>query len=211
MAIWPALQLLSYEVPLRHLFRQEAVDWLGPENLGAQPYLEVPYRLVVTSACGFALLVAPFVILFWRKGKFPTAEAEVSIACLGLIVLETLFNFRHVRYIEPIIPALCLLLAIVLHRLLERPGAVRVATIVSLTLVLLAGFIQTKLQIDFRRKDFADEKVVAEELGVQQRQGMRTVLIKAVNAGSDFHFASFYLFYGQLRLRVTKYPVNENQ
>ena len=209
MAIWPAVQLLNYDVPLRHLFEQEVVDWLGPQNLGAQPYLEVPYRLAVTSACGFALLVAPFVILFWRKGKFPTAEAEVSIACLGLIVLETLFNFRHVRYIEPIIPALCLLLAIVLHRLLERPGAVRVATIVPLTLVLLAGFVQTKLQIDFRRKNFVDEKVVAEALGVQQRQGVRTVLIKAVKVGSDLHFSSFYLFQGNLRFPVTKYTVDE--
>ena len=81
----------------------------------------------------------------------------------------------------------------------------------SLTLVLLAGFVQTKLQIDFRRKDFADEKVVAEELGTRQRQGVRTVLIKAVNVGSDLHFSSFYLFQGNLRFPVTKYTVNEIQ
>jgi 4-amino-4-deoxy-L-arabinose transferase-like glycosyltransferase len=208
MAIWPAVQLLKYEVPLGHLYQQEVVDWLGPENLGSRPYLEIPYRLIVTSAGGVFLLSAPFVILFWRKERFSAAK-EISIVCLGLIALETLFNFRHVRYIEPIIPALCLLLAIVQQELFEQRRAVRVATTIFFTLLLLAGFIQTKLQIDYRRKNFVDEKRVAEELGRRQHEGVRTVLIKAVNVGNDLHFSSFYLFQGNLRFPVTKYAVDE--
>lgn len=209
MAIWPAVQFLNYEVPLRDLYHQEVVDWLGPENLGAQPYLEIPYRLIVTSACGFFLLVAPFVILFWRREKFATAASEISIICLALIALEVLFNFRHVRYIEPTIPALGLLLAIIFHRLLEQNRAARLSTALALTLLLLAGFVQTKLQIDFRRRDFADEKFVAEKLGTLQRDGVPTVLIKAVEVGSDLHFDSFYLFHGNLRFPVEKYTVEE--
>ena len=209
MAIWPAVQLLNYKVPLGPLFYDEVVDWLGPDNLGARPYLEVPYRLIVTSACGFFLLLAPFVVLFWRKEKFAAAAAEVSIVCLALVALEVLFNFRHVRYIEPIIPALCLLLVIVLHRLLERRGTVRVAVTLLLALLLLAGFAQTKLQIDYRRKNFADEKRVAEELSAMQQERVRIVLIKADKVGSDLHFGSFYLFHGELRSPIAKYTVDE--
>jgi hypothetical protein len=35
------------------------------------------------------------------------------------------------------------------------------------------------------------------------------VLVKAVNVGSDLHFASFYLFHGNLRFPVEKYTVEE--
>jgi 4-amino-4-deoxy-L-arabinose transferase-like glycosyltransferase len=210
MLIWPVSQILTFQVPYQHLFHQEVVDWLGPEHLGAQPYLEIPYRLIVTSASGFFVFAAPFAVLFWKKEKFGAAAREISILCLALIAIEILFNFRHVRYVEPIIPALCLLLAIVAERLLRYRRPVRIATITALAILLLAGFVQTELQIDFRRqKDFADEKLVAEKLGTLQQPGLRTVLIKAVNVGNDLHFASFYLFHGNLRFPVEKYSVDE--
>jgi 4-amino-4-deoxy-L-arabinose transferase-like glycosyltransferase len=210
MLIWPVSQILTFQVPFRHLFHQEVVDWLGPEHLGAQSYLEIPYRLIVTSACGFFIFAAPFVILFWKKGEFGTVAREISIACLALIVIEILFNFRHVRYIESIIPALCLLLAIVADRILRYQGFVRGTAIGVLAILLLAGFVQIKLQIDFRRqKDFTDEKRVAEELGTLQRRDVPTVLVKAVNVGSDLHFASFYLFHGNLRHPVERHSVEE--
>jgi hypothetical protein len=78
-----------------------------------------------------------------------------------------------------------------------------------LGLLLLAGFIQTKLQIDYGRKNFAEEKRVAEELGAMQRKGVRIVLIKAEEVGSDLHFGSFYLFHGELRSPIAKYTVDE--
>jgi len=210
MAIWPVSQILTFQVPFPHLFHQEVVDWLGPENLGARPYFEIPCRLIVTSACGSFILAAPFAILFLKKEEFGTSAREISIVCLALITVEILFNFRHVRYIEPIIPALCLLLAIVAERILRYRGVVRVATIVILAILLLAGFVQAKLQIGFRRqKNFTDEKRVAEELGALQQPGLRTLLVKAVKVGSDLHFASFYLFHGNLRFPVEKYSVDE--
>ena len=210
MLIWPVSQILTFQVPFRHLFHQEVVDWLGPEHLGAQPYLEIPYRLIVTSACGFFIFAAPLVILFWKKGEFGTAAREIAIACLALTVIEILFNFRHVRYIEAIIPGLCLLLAIVADRILRYQGFVRGAAIGVLAMLLFAGFVQTKLQIDFRRqKDFTDEKRVAEELGTLQRPDVPTVLVKAVNVGSDLHFASFYLFHGNLQFPVSRHAVGE--
>jgi 4-amino-4-deoxy-L-arabinose transferase-like glycosyltransferase len=210
MLIWPVSQILTFQIPYRHLFQQEVVDWLGPEHLGAQPYLEIPYRLIVTSACGLFILTAPFVILFWKKGEFGTPTREISIVCLALMAIEILFNFRHVRYLGPVVPTLCLLLAIVAERILRYRTLVRIATATILAILLLGGFIQTKLQIDFRRqKDFTDEKRVAEELGTLQRPNLRTVLVKAVNVGSDLHFASFYLFHGNLRFPVEKYTVEE--
>ena len=208
MLIWPVSQILTFQVPYQHLFHQEVVDWLGPEHLGAQPYLEIPYRLIVSSAGGLFLLAAPFTILFWKH--FGTPAREISIACLGLVAIEILFNFRHVRYIEPIIPALCLLLALVAERLCRARGIWRVATITVLAVLLLAGVIQTELQIYFRRqKDFSDEKVVAETLGTLQQPGLRTVLVKAIKVGNDLHFASFYLFHGNLRFPVEKYTTEE--
>jgi hypothetical protein len=212
MAIWPVSQILTFQVPFQHLFHQEVVDWLGPEHLGAQPYLEIPYRLFVTSASGFFIFAAPFVILFWKKGEFGTPVREISIACLALVAIEILFNFRHVRYIEPIIPALCLLLAIVVERILRYRGLARMAATAVLAILLLAGFVQAKLQIDFRRqKDFTDERLVAEKLGTLQQPGLRTVLVKAIKVGTDLHFASFYLFHGNLRFRVEKYSLDEIQ
>jgi len=210
MLIWPVSQILTFEVPYRHLFHQEVVDWLGPNNLGSRPYLEIPYRLIVTSACGFFIFAAPFLILFWKKEEFGAAAREISIVCLALVAIEILSNFRHVHYIEPIIPALCLLLAIVAERLLRYRGLVRVAAVAILATFLVAGFVQTKLQIDFRRqKSFADEKRIAEELGTLQQPDLPTVLVKAVKVGSDLHFASFYLFHGNLRFPVSRYTVDE--
>lgn len=208
MLIWPLSQILTGQIPYQHLFHQEVVDWLGPEHLGAQPYFEIPYRLIVSSACGVFIFAAPFVILF-RK-NFGRPAREISIACVGLMVIEILFNFRHVRYIEPVVPALCLLLAIVFERLLRCRPLVRNLTIAALATLLVAGFVQTGLQIYFRRqKDFTDEKVVAEKLGALQRTGLRTVLVKAINVGTDLHFASFYLFHGNMRQPVEKYSTEE--
>ena len=210
MAIWPLSQILTFQVPYQHLFHQEVVDWLGPEHLGAQPYLEIPYRLIVSSACGVFIFAAPFVILFWKQGDFGGPAREIAIACLGLMAIEILFNFRHVRYIEPVIPALCLLLAIVAEWLLRSRRLVNNAPIAALAILLLAGFVQTKLQIYFRRqKDFSDERVVAEKLGALQQSGLRTVLIKAINVGTDLHFASFYLFHGNMHYSVEKYSTDE--
>lgn len=209
MAIWPATQLLTYHIPWHQLFHQEVVDHLGPERLGANPYFEIPYRLVVTSACGLFLLLAPIAVLLWKRANFTATSVELSIVCLVLVSLEVLSNFRHVRYIEAIIPALCVLLAIVLLRFFEQRGAARLVAASLVAILFIAGLVQIELQIRFRRKDLADEKRVAEELGRLQREGVPIVLVKAVKVGSDLHFDSFYLFHGGLRFPITKCTVDE--
>jgi 4-amino-4-deoxy-L-arabinose transferase-like glycosyltransferase len=219
-AIWPVVQLVKYEMPLQSIFREEVGVWLGrPEHLGARPYFEIPFRLITTAWIGGGLLalVTPFVIIFWKRPGFPAAAREISILCLSMIALAVVFNFRSVRYMVPITPCLCLLLALIVHRFLERPRVIRIGTAIFLAVFLLVGVVQAKLQIQVRRKNVADEKRVAEELGSLQREDAevrpccpaQSVLIQAVQRGQDLLFDSFYLFHGNLRLPVVKYTVDE--
>ena len=228
-AIWPLVQLLKYHMPLKDVFHEEVVVWLGPEHLGARPYLEIPFRLSTTAWIGGGLFafVAPFIVLLWRKQRFSGATKELAILCVALIALAVLFNFRSARYIVPIVPSLCLLLAVVFHRFLEQRSPVRVAAAVLLAVILIAGVAQTEIQIYLRQKNarlqmnhgkirlrsaeknIANEKRVAEELGASQREGTKMVLIKAVQGGGDLLYDSFYLFHGNLRSPVAKLTVDE--
>jgi 4-amino-4-deoxy-L-arabinose transferase-like glycosyltransferase len=226
---WPLLQLARYGMPVRSVFREEVVVWLGPEYLGARPYLEIPFRLGVTAWIGGGLLasIAPLAVLVWRKQQFSAATKEIAILCLTTIALAVLFNFRSVRYIVPIVPSLCLVLAIVLERFFEQRSSIRRAATVLLALMLVIGFAQTEIQIflrqrngsikvvngkpalRIRKQNVADEKSVAEELGKLQQPDKKIVLVKAIKGGSDLLYDSFYLFHGNLRLPVAKLTVDE--
>jgi 4-amino-4-deoxy-L-arabinose transferase-like glycosyltransferase len=208
-SIWPAVQVLNYGMSFKSVYQQEVVDWLGSTHLASQPYLEIPYRLSVTSACGIFLLIAPFAALFWRKQDFTQPIKEISIVSLAFIGLAVITNFRSVRYIVPVIPALCLVLAIIIHRLLERKGSVRALGGGLAAVLLLEGFVQTKLNILYNRKDVAIEKRVAEELGALQEERTRMVLINARDEGASLLYNSFYLFHGNLRFPVTKFTADQ--
>jgi len=228
-AIWPVVQLIKYGMPVKSVFNEEVVVWLGPEHLGARPFLEIPFRLSSTAWIGGGLfaLIACFAVLFWKNQRFTSATKELAMLCLITVALAVVFNFRSVRYIVPIVPLLCLLLAIVLQRLLEQRPAVRVAGAVLIALILIAGFTQAAIQIHLRgrnaslqlvngkielrvlEKNVADEKAVAEQLGSLQRNDTRMVLIKAIKGGSDLLYDSFYLFHGNLRFPVAKLTVDE--
>jgi hypothetical protein len=191
--------------------------------------LEIPFRLSTTPwiVGGLFAFVAPFVVLLWRKQRFSGAAKEIAILCIALIALAVLFNFRSVRYTVPIVPCLCLLLAVVFHRFLEQRSSMRTAAAVLLALILTVGVTQTEVQMYFRRmnvstsfahgkmqlyvrqKQTADEKRVAEELGGLQREGTKMVLIKAVQVGGDLLYDSFYLFHGNLRFPVAKLTVDQ--
>src|SRR5437879_11329844 len=101
-------------MPAKSVFNEEVVVWLGPEYLGARPYFEVPLRLSTTAwiGAGFFAFIAPFAVLLWKQQRFSAAARELASLCLAVIALAVLFNFRSVRYIVPIVPSLCLLLAI---------------------------------------------------------------------------------------------------
>ena len=228
-AIWPALQFARYGMPVKGVFNEQVVDLLGPEHLGARPYLEIPLRLATTAWLGggaFAV-VAPFVVLFWKRQRFSEATREIAILCLTLIALAVLFNFRSVRYIVPIVPCLCLLLAIVFHRLLEQRSLTRVSAAVLLALILIAGLAQSQIQIYLRQrnawgkmvqgelklrvpeKNIPEAKRVAEELGALQREDTKIVLIKPSQPEGDLRYDSFFLFHGNLRFPVAKLRVGE--
>jgi len=210
MAIWPAIQLVKYQMPVASLFHEEIVVWTGPTELGSRPYLEVLFRLTTSGgACGLLGLLAPFVILFSKREKALPAVREISIVSLAVVGLLVVSNFRLVRYVVPIVPCLCFLLALVLHRFLEQGRKIRVRTVVVLVVLLSAGFVQAKIQIDHRQRDVADEKRIAEELGALQQAGTQTVLIKAIKPGGDLLWDSFYLFHGNFRFPVAKYTVDQ--
>ena len=210
MSIWPLLQLLKYKMEIGSLFHEEVVVWLGPEGLGNRPYLEVPLKLALAGgAAGLFLLLAPFVVLFSRKERPAPAVREIAILSLLVLGLTIVSNFRGVRYILPILPCLCFLLALIFWRFLEQGSTIRKRTIAVLVVMLFAGFIHAELQIILRKKDVAQEKVIAERLGEMQQPETKTVLIKAIHAGNDLIWDSFYLFHGNFRFPVTKYTVDE--
>jgi len=210
MSIWPLLQLIKYQMHPGILFHEEIIVWLGPEGLGKRPYLEIVLELIRDGGLvGFFLLLSPFGTLFSTKDKPAPAVREIAIVSLAVIALAIVSNFRGVRYILPILPCLCFLLALLLQRFLCRESRVRVAVMVGLVVLLLAGFIQAELKMIFRQKDAADEKVIAEKLGTLQQSGAATVLIKATHTGKDLMWDSFYLFHGNFRFPVASYTVEE--
>ena len=229
MSFWPLLQLLKYQLPLGSVFHEEVVVWLGPAGLGTRPYFEIPIRMIINGGlCGLMALLVPFVILFSRKETISPAIREIALVGLIAIVLVIVSNFRHVRYVIPIVPVLCFLIAFVLYRFLERGRRVRVLAIAALVMLLVAGVIETKIEINHLEgkddrndrinalipalvvpKDVTDEKLTAEKLGTLQREGTKIVLVNAIKPGADLLWDSFYLFHGRLRSQVMKYTVDE--
>jgi 4-amino-4-deoxy-L-arabinose transferase-like glycosyltransferase len=210
MSIWPLIQLIKYEMPVASVFHQEVVVWLGPDWLGRKPYFEILISMSLHPGglCGFLSLIALFVILFFRKYWAERPVREIAIVTLAFLVLVIVFNFRHIRYAISVVPSLCFLLAFVVYRFLKQPP-VRTVAVTALIILLTAGFVHAKIHINDRRRDVADEKLIAEKLGELQRPGTKIVLLKAVMSGNDLLWDSFYLFHGNLRSEVTEFTVAE--
>lgn len=210
MSIWPLLEFIKYQMPVASLFHEEVVVWVGPTELGRKRYFEIPIAMCLAGGLnGFLSLLAPFVILFSKKERPSIAVREIALVSLGFIALAIVSNFRLVRYVIPVVPVLCFLVALCVYRFLKQPPPIRKWAILALAVLLSAGLLQAKIQIDVRRKNVADEKVIAEKLGALQQQGTNTVLIKAINPGNDLMWDSFYLFHGNFRFPVAKYTVDE--
>jgi 4-amino-4-deoxy-L-arabinose transferase-like glycosyltransferase len=210
MAVWPLLQLIKYHMPVGDLLNEEVVVWLGPEFLGKRTYFHVLLALpFVGGLGGLFLLLAPLVTLFSRKKRPTAAVREIAIVCLLVIALTIVSNFRSVRYLLPILPCLSLLVGLIFCQFLEQGSKIRTRTVAVLAIILFAGFLQAELQVILRKKDVAEEKVVAEKLGEMQRPGTKIVLIKAIQAGNDLMWDAFYLFHGNFRFPVARYTVDE--
>ena len=210
MAIWPLIQITKYGMSVSHVFHEEVVVWTGATKLGTRPYFEIPIGLGrLGGACGLLSFLAAFVILLSKKERSRAAAREISIVSLAVIGLAVVSNFRSVRYIVPIVPCLCFLLALVLYRFFGQRPAVCVRMMAALVVLLTAGFVHATIQINHARKNAGDEKLIAEKLGQLQRAGTKTVLIKAEKPGGDLLWDSFYLFHGNCRFPVKPYTVDE--
>jgi 4-amino-4-deoxy-L-arabinose transferase-like glycosyltransferase len=211
MSIWPLLQLIKYGMPLGSVFHEEVVVWLGPTELGRRPYFEILIAMSLHPGglCGFLSLIALSVILFFRRERAVPAVREIALVTLTFLVLTIVFNFRHIRYAIPVLPSLCFLLAVVFYRFLKQRSPIRTVAIAALVVLLTAGFVHAKIHIDHRRKDVADEKMIAEKLGQLQQAGTKTVLINAIIPGNDLMWDSFYLFHGNFRFPVGRYTLDE--
>jgi 4-amino-4-deoxy-L-arabinose transferase-like glycosyltransferase len=210
MSIWPLIQILKYQMPVFRVYHEEVVVWLGPEGLGQKPYLEVPLRMLLTGGlCGALAFLSPFLILFSKKERAARGVWEIALVSIAFIALVIVFNFRHVRYVIPIVPSLCFILALIFYHFLKQAPSVRAWTVAALVILLISGFVHTQLQIQGRKKNVADEKLIAKKLGELERADTETVLIKAIVPGNDLLWDSFYLFHGNFRHRVTKLTVDE--
>jgi 4-amino-4-deoxy-L-arabinose transferase-like glycosyltransferase len=229
MSIWPMLQILKYHMDWGSVFHEEVIVWLGPAGLGKRLYFEIPIRMIINGGVfGLLALLAPFAILLSRKETESPAVREIALVSLIAIALLIVSNFRHFRYVIPIVPVLCFLIATIFYRFMERSQPVRGLAIVGVVLLSIFGLIQTKIEIDHLEgkddrndkvnvlipaltvpRDVTDEKLIAKRLGTLQRDGTKIVLVKAKNPGADLLWDSFYLFHGDLRSPVTKYTVDE--
>lgn len=210
MSLWPLLQVAKFGMSITTFYQDEVVDWLGPEGLGRRNYFHILLAFpFVAGVSGLLLMIAPVVTLFSKREKPTAATREIAIVCISVIVLALLANFRSVRYLLPIVPCLCLLLAVIFCRFLEQGSKIRTRTLAALAIIVFGGLLQAEIQIILRPKNVADEKATAEKLGEMQQPGTKTVLIKAIHTGQDLMFDSFYLFHGNFRSRVLKYTVDE--
>jgi 4-amino-4-deoxy-L-arabinose transferase-like glycosyltransferase len=211
MSIWPLLQLIKYEMPVWRVFDQEVIVWLGPDFLGRRPYFEIPISMILNPGglCGFLSLIALFVVLFSRKNPPSRSVRELALVSLAFLALAIVFNFRHVRYAIPIVPCLCLLLGFVAYQFLMQQPPVRTRAVLGLLVLLMAGFVHSKIVIDSRRRNVADEKLIAEKLAALQNRESKIVLIRAIVPGNDLMWDSFYLFHGNLRFPVNDFTVDQ--
>lgn len=208
-SIWPLLQLIKYEMPVFREFHEEVIVWLGPTQLGREPYLRILYAMSTHPGgiCGFLSLIALVLILFSKNESL--SIREIALVAFAFLILAIVFNFRHIRYAIPIVPSLCLLLAIVFHRFFKLSHPIRTVAGAFLAIVLIAGFVHAEIHMNKRRRNVEDERTIAEKLGELQQPGTNTVLIKAIIPGNDLLWDSFYLFHGNFRFPVKKLTSDE--
>lgn len=229
ISIWPLIQVFKYKMPFGTVLYDQVITWTGPTRLGSRPYFEIPLRMAINGGpCAVFALVAPFVFVFRKDEKVLPPARQLALVSLMVVVLVIVSNFRHVRYVIPIIPCLCLLVGLVFYRLFAQTVLIRQLAMTVLVAVLAAGLAETKIQINHLEgkpdkddpvnrilpflnvpKDVTDEKLIAEKLGTLQGEGTKIVLIESEQPGADLLWNSFYLFHGKLRSAVTNYTTDQ--
>lgn len=206
MAIWPLIQMAAHDVPLSEVFRfDEARLLVGPSRLGSKPFLEVPFRLITTWPCGSVALFAAVAVHFGRNKDSRPAVVEISIVTLTLLLLIVLFGFRNGRYLMPLLPGFCVLLAPFLFWLWERRRPVTSFVLLFVAVSSLLGPEIGRRIVEGRLQDYSQQKLIAEKLGTLQQSEDRQIVILEPNKGVLPE--QFYLFYGNLRGPVETWSV----
>ena len=210
VSIWPVFQYVRFGMPVTRAFAGDDLDALfGERRLGSRPFFEIPAALLATGWAGGAFVLgAAVAFLFWKKSDVPPLIREMSILSLVVIFLALVFGFRSARYVLPIIPCLCVVLAYFLHVLAERNRSVRFATIAFICLFVIGGFAQAEIKMHHRGPDASRERRVAEELGKIQGADAATLLVNpGAPAKKVLRSNAFYLFHGKLMHRVQRYSL----
>jgi len=206
MAIWPLIQMAAHHVSLSEVFRfDEALLLAGPSRLGSKPLLEVPFRLITTWPCGLVALFAAVAVHFGRNKDSRPVIVEISIVTLTLLLLIVLFGFRNGRYLMPLLPGFCVLLAPFLFWLWERRRPVTSFVLLFVAVSSLLGPEIGRRIVEGRLQDYSQQKLIAEKLGTLQQSEGRQIVILEPNKGVLPE--QFYLFYGNLRSPVETWSV----
>ncbi|MDQ2824040.1 MAG: glycosyltransferase family 39 protein [Verrucomicrobiota bacterium] len=206
MAIWPLVQMTEHGVSLIEVFRfDEALVLVSSSRLGAKPFLEVPFRLTTTWPCGLVALFAAVAVHFGRNKDSRPAVVEISIVSLAMLFLIVLLGFRNGRYLMPLLPYLCVLLAPFLFWLWEQRRPVTSFVLLFVAVSSLLGPEIGRRIVEGRRQDYSQQKLIAKKLGtLQQGEGTQVVILEP-NKGVLPE--QFYLFYGNLRGPVETWSV----
>jgi hypothetical protein len=178
---------------------------VGPSRLGSKPFLEVPFRLITTWPCGSVALFAAVAVHFGRNKDSRPAVVEISTVTLILLLLIVLFGFRNGRYLMPLLPVFCVLLASFLFWLWERRRPVTSFVLLFVAVSSLLGPEIGRRIVKGRLQDYSEQQLIAEKLGtLQQGEGTQIVILEP-NKGVLPE--QFYLFYGNLRGPVETWSV----
>jgi 4-amino-4-deoxy-L-arabinose transferase-like glycosyltransferase len=206
IAVWPLMQMTEHHVSLMHVFRlYEAVDLVSSSRLGAKPFLEVPFRFVTTWPCGAVALFAAIAVHFGRNKDSRPGVIEISAIALSLFALVVLLGFRGARYLMPVLPCFCVLLALFLFWLWEQRTLATSFVLLFVAVTSLLGPEIGRRIIEGRRKDYSTQKLIAEKLGsLTRNEETQTVILEPDKGVLP---EQFYLFYGKLRAPVETWSV----
>jgi hypothetical protein len=147
-------------------------------------------------------VLLPFAI----RERSRNAIRELSFMCLALIALSVVSNLRNVRYLLPIIPSLCFLLAFFLYWMLERRKATYNVAVAVVAVLSMAGIAIAQWIITNDRVDLSGEVRIAQDLGARQSSSKRLVIVEGNNG---IQREEFYLFYGNLRFPLVNLTIDQ--
>ncbi|HEY2124749.1 MAG TPA: glycosyltransferase family 39 protein [Chthoniobacterales bacterium] len=214
VAAWPLIQMIAFHLSLAEVLRYREPLIIAQRRAGA-PYLDAPYRLSTFWPCGGLALAGAAFLPFIKRNKPRPGATELCLLCLALVVLCVLSNTRQVTYLGPILPSLCLILAMSLYWLLDQKGRIyRALGLITIGLAL-AGlpiiqiWVERRISAHWRnsvRRDIPDHEAIAQALAARQAAGKRLVVIEADN---NMLPEEFYLFYGGINSHLANLTLVE--